>query len=731
MNITFKQLSIKNFLSFGNVPTVVNLDTSKTTLILGNNRDVGDVGGSRNGVGKTTIFQAIVYALFGEGINEIKQDGLINLTNGKGMVVELIFDIDDNTYKIVRGRKPNVCEFYKNNQEFTTFSSKTTDEAITEVLGVNIDVFLNTIILTNNVSAFMLMKGSAQKDFLEQLFSIKTLVERSEKIKIGAKDNDTNLKLALAELDGIKKINEEKRKTIQNLTTNSTHWIVESEKKIQSTLAELSKLKAIDIKSALLLFSSLKDAQKEKTELSGAYEKNKLLIDNYNNLVKNNEVAILNVAELDKKIIKWDTDRTKKLEELEANLKEMQDLDIGVALDVLKKLKALKDTEANLDRKIETLVAKIEVQMATEKKHEEVLVSLNSGECPFCHQHLTHEGHILEEENKLDLVRKTIETLSNSLESLMKEKEGIIKTYDDLLSTNPDLLTEKEYLILDNETKNILKEISSVKNTKNPHTQQKEMTLKQIRDVGEDPSKLINLSEMKEHLCDLNTALDEIKLKINGLLYDSEKDYMIMETNIKNLEQSLSTLQSTKNPYIQQLESITLDVEDDTNIKLFKKLELHYKILIKLLTDSKSYVRKNIISQYVPALNTSINLYLGRLASPHKVKINDDLTVDIFCGKSQLGGFGSLSNGERLRLNLSITLSFRDFLRNTGKKFTFFGIDELLDSGGDQVFMYNSISLLRSLGGSIFIISHREELESKCDDLMVIEKHNGWSVIKK
>lgn len=727
MNITFNTISIKNFLSFGNVPTTINLNTNKTTLILGNNRDVGDVGESRNGVGKTTIFQALVYALYGEAINNIKQDGLINITNGNNMVVELLFTIDNDIYKIIRGRKPNICEFYKNGKTFTSFSSKTTDESIKTVLGMDMDIFLNTVILTNNLTAFMQMKGAAQKEFLENLFNIKILTERSDRIKVISKENDISIRLSVADLEGKKKLNESKRQTIEKLSHDSEMWISETEKKLESGLAELTKLKAVDINSALALFTASKSTQNEINELVSKHKNHVLVVDNYNRVVKNNKQITENLIELHSKIIEWDINQKTRLNELNSTLEEIQAMNISDAQSVILKLKSLKESELLVDRKIEGLVNKIEVQLGVEKKYEETLFSLKSGECPFCHQTLTHEGHIKEEENKLELVKKVIETLTVSLDLLVQEKETISTEYNTFMLHNPDLLTEKEYLILENETKNILKESSTLKITKNPHIQQRDTQLSQIQDVGVDPNEGYYINDMAASILKLKKTLEEITNKINGLLFKSEKDYLILENNIKNMEETLRVLKEAKNPYVGQLNSIQLVDESDEEIKALQKLELHYKIMVKLLTDSKSYVRRNIISQYVPILNTSINMFLIKLSSPHKVKINDDLSVDIFCGQMMLGGFGSLSNGERLRVNLSIALAFRDFMRSTGRKFDFFGVDELLDSGGDMIFMHNAIYLLKNLSGSVFLISHREELESKCDAIMTIEKFRGFS----
>ena len=88
--IEFKELTVRNFLSSGNVTQLLHLNKEHLTLVLGENIDLGGEGsGQRNGVGKSLICNAISYAFFGVALNNIRKDNLINLTNGKNMLVSL------------------------------------------------------------------------------------------------------------------------------------------------------------------------------------------------------------------------------------------------------------------------------------------------------------------------------------------------------------------------------------------------------------------------------------------------------------------------------------------------------------------------------------------------------------------------------------------------------------------------------------------------------------------
>ena len=98
--IKLKELTVKNFMSVGNQTQAVNFTREHLTLVLGENLDQGgDDSGSRNGTGKTTIVNALSFALYGTALTNIKKDNLINKINNKNMLVTLTFEKDNNKYK--------------------------------------------------------------------------------------------------------------------------------------------------------------------------------------------------------------------------------------------------------------------------------------------------------------------------------------------------------------------------------------------------------------------------------------------------------------------------------------------------------------------------------------------------------------------------------------------------------------------------------------------------------
>ena len=142
--LKIKNVSAKNFMSIGAQTQAVNFDDCQLTLVLGHNLDMGG-DGSRNGTGKTTIINALSYALYGEALTNIRRDNLINKTNAKGMIVTADFEIGPKQYRIERGRKPNVLRLLINGEdafdEEQQGDSRETQKEIEKILGFPHEMF--------------------------------------------------------------------------------------------------------------------------------------------------------------------------------------------------------------------------------------------------------------------------------------------------------------------------------------------------------------------------------------------------------------------------------------------------------------------------------------------------------------------------------------------------------------------------------------------------------------
>ena len=163
--ITFKKLKYRNFLSSGNVPIEINLNTSQTTLIIGT-----------NGSGKSTLLDALCFVLFNKPFRIIKKEQMVNTINGGDCVVEVEFDVGTNQYRITRGIKPNIFEIYKNgemiNQDASTIDYQKYLE--TNIMKLNYRSFIQVVLLgSSSYEPFMKMKPRYRREVVEEILDIR------------------------------------------------------------------------------------------------------------------------------------------------------------------------------------------------------------------------------------------------------------------------------------------------------------------------------------------------------------------------------------------------------------------------------------------------------------------------------------------------------------------------------------------------------------------------------
>jgi len=171
--IAFKNLHITNFLSVGDTPIEIQFNRG-LNIITGLNRDKED---RRNGVGKSTIADAIYFAVFGNTIRELKKEHIVNNVTQNRCEVVLEFDVHSNNqttpYKIVRTLSPTKCHLFVDGKDETRDSISNTNELIGSVINSSPDVFQNCVIMTiNNTTPFMAKKKIEKRKFIEGIFNL-------------------------------------------------------------------------------------------------------------------------------------------------------------------------------------------------------------------------------------------------------------------------------------------------------------------------------------------------------------------------------------------------------------------------------------------------------------------------------------------------------------------------------------------------------------------------------
>ena len=253
--IQIKDLTVKNFMSVGNATQAINFDRQDLTLVLGENIDLGG-DGSRNGTGKTTIINALSYALYGEALTNIRRDNLINKTNSKGMMVSLDFCVGEQCYRIERGRKPNTLKFYINDSEqeaddYAQGDSRETQGAILKLLSMSHTMFKHLVALNTYTEPFLSLKQNDQREIIEQLLGITQLSERADKIKELSKRTRDDIKQEEMTIKALQTANDKIGEQVQALKRRQTLWMNKKAEDVKKFETAIEDLAHVDIDAEL------------------------------------------------------------------------------------------------------------------------------------------------------------------------------------------------------------------------------------------------------------------------------------------------------------------------------------------------------------------------------------------------------------------------------------------------------------------------------------------------
>jgi DNA repair exonuclease SbcCD ATPase subunit len=162
--ILFKTLRWKNLLSTGNYFSEIQLNANTNSLIIG-----------ENGSGKSTMLDALCFALFGKAFRSVNKPNLLNSINGKDCVVEVEFDIGNKQYKIVRGIKPNIFEIYQDGTLVNQDAAMRDYQEYLEkfIIKLNYKSFTQIVILGSaSFVPFMQLSASDRRAIIEDLLDI-------------------------------------------------------------------------------------------------------------------------------------------------------------------------------------------------------------------------------------------------------------------------------------------------------------------------------------------------------------------------------------------------------------------------------------------------------------------------------------------------------------------------------------------------------------------------------
>lgn len=259
--LTIKNITLKNFLSVGEVTQSVNFEGKDLVLVLGENLDLGG-NDNRNGVGKSTLVNAISYAFYGAALTNIKLSNLINKTNGRNMMVTLEFDCDGHSYRIERGRTPNRFALIVDGHSYDPAQEHEANEAqgenrltqseLERVIGISHTMFKQIVTLNTYSEPFLAMRAGDQREIIEHLLGITKLSEKATVLKEQLKQTRDDIKQEQFRIEAVQQANQRIEENIRSLTVKSTAWEKQHTAEISEITSALTVLENLDIEQELI-----------------------------------------------------------------------------------------------------------------------------------------------------------------------------------------------------------------------------------------------------------------------------------------------------------------------------------------------------------------------------------------------------------------------------------------------------------------------------------------------
>ena len=302
-----QNLTVKNFMSVGNQTQAVDFEKENLTLVLGENLDQGgDDAGSRNGTGKTTIVNALSYALYGTALTNIKKDNLINKINNKNMLVTLSFEKDGNTYRIERGRKPTVLKFFVNEESQVLADDaqgdmRETQKDLHHLFGMSHDMFKHIVALNTYTEPFLSMRANDQREIIEQLLGITLLSEKAETLKEQVRQTKDTIYQETANIEAAKKSNERIQQSIDTLLLRQKAWYGQQETDLEKLARAIVQMEGVDIEAEIANHALLKEYLEQRAKMASLTKEKATLESASNQAIKTRDKYVREIESLDNK----------------------------------------------------------------------------------------------------------------------------------------------------------------------------------------------------------------------------------------------------------------------------------------------------------------------------------------------------------------------------------------------------------------------------------------------
>lgn len=398
-----------------------------------------------------------------------------------------------------------------------------------------------------------------------------------------------------------------------------------------------------------------------------------------------------------------------------------------------KKADLLKAQIKDSENTIKTLQIKIDHVIAEQQRHQQLISQTNNRITQWNETNNLNMLSITKKLKQLNLIDVDEQQLFHQQSKQLLQE---IKDNKLLLNTQTNSLIETNKSIEYNK-----KQIDQLEKDICPYCNQEYKTgHDKIQQLQQEVIHLTNqLPEIQNNIKQLQDIEDSLKARYNtvvNLITTDNIDELIKNKNeTEQLQNKLLDLSDAVNPHLEtlnDLNAVNTPVVDYTDINKAAKILEHQKFLLKLLTKKDSFVRKAILNKHLPMLNKRLQHYIKNLGLPFVVEFTHEMTATISkFGKTR--SFGNLSNGQRARVNIALSFAFRDVLQAIHKKINMCILDEVLDVGLCPIGVTAAAKLLKQIAKdeniSLYIISHRDELQDMFDHILKVQFKEGFSNI--
>lgn len=737
--LNFDYLEISGFMSFPpNKTQKLDLNNGKLTTIIGENLDIGD--GERNGVGKSAVIDALRYVYFGKS-PRVSNSGFLNYIEPGALLVASGAQRDDIAFRVERGENPSLLRLFEKPAddprdlrtkeggkfifEKTKSTKPETTKRIVELLGF--DLKLADVLLVNEPSdraCFFLKTEDEQRTIIERIFSFTILTEKAERLREMRKEENKNLATKEAALIATRQANDRILAQIAALEEKSHAWAAERDRQIKFVRQQINSYQGIDLEHEITVLKSTEELVRKLAQASATRQS-----------LRRTQEQIKQRHDF------WEREHTDTLKSLSAMIKTFEKADAKADIEHLKQrdellllagtvklgIKAAGKEQDGYKQQIETEHAARSRVAKQIEVIEKQIIELNESKCPTCGQEWSdNNDHLLHCIAELDTHNADLATIDKSIKKLRDKLKKTDTRHSELTAQLADLhkiireIPTTTYETIEDASRasarlaEMLEKFSNEETAHNPHTE--------------------SLSQINTEIAVVSTERERLRQEMEGLpqsRFERLDEAQEAKQNLDNLQLQFAELQRIENPHretIDNLRTNALKPVDETEVRELRKLIEHMNLMIELMADRDSPIRKSILNDWLPQLNQRINTYLHALEVEHQILFDANMTASFTMNGKTLG-FGNLSTGQRLRVWLATNLAFRHIFEMINYPINLLFVDEVLDKGMSARGAEVSYRLLASLDKTIFLISHRQELMDQSDTSILVQLENGLTTL--